>query len=407
MTAPASASVAGVLDPTVRDRVRRNRAVLVVGAVVVVVSALLAWAAAGTRTGYLDPDSADPSGARALAQLLRDQEVDVVVVRRADEVAAAVDAGGEGTTLVVAGPAPVSAAVARVLARADADDVVLVDPTPDALAVLARGVEPSFGAGEQALLEPGCDDAAAARAGRLLVRTGITFSAAGATTCYSPAVVDEAGRPGEGGVLARLDADGSRPPTTLLGDGSVLANETLADEGNAALGLNVLGRDSTVVWWLPSLADPLQFDDGTEGVAITDLVPSWVGIAVAQVFAAVLFTVWWRGRRLGRVVVEPLPVTVRATEAVEGRARLYRRAGDRGRAADVLRAATVARISSLLRLPRTADLSEVVPAVVARTGRDATAVAALLTPGAAPTDDASLSRLADALDTLEDEVRRS
>ena len=72
-----------------------------------------------------------------------------------------------------------------------------------------------------------------------------------------------------------------------------------------------------------------------------------------------------------------------------------------------LRAATVARISSLLRLPRTADLSEVVPAVVARTGRDATAVAALLTPGAAPTDDASLSRLADALDTLEDEVRRS
>ena len=90
MSTTAGGEVAGVLDPTVRDRVRRNRAVLVVAAVVVVVSALLAWAAAGSRTGYLDPDAADPAGARALAQLLREQGVDVVVVRRADEVAAAV-----------------------------------------------------------------------------------------------------------------------------------------------------------------------------------------------------------------------------------------------------------------------------------------------------------------------------
>jgi hypothetical protein len=161
------------------------------------------------------------------------------------------------------------------------------------------------------------------------------------------------------------------------------------------------------VWWLPSITDPLQPDSGSDGASITDLVPSWVALAVGQVFAAALFTVWWRGRRLGRVVLEPLPVAVRATEAVEGRARLYRRAGDRGRAADVLRAATLARLTTMLRLPRTSGLAEVVPAVVARTGSDATDVTALLTPGVDPTDDAGLTRLADALDTLEDEVRRS
>ena len=45
-----------------------------------------------------------------------------------------------------------------------------------------------------------------------------------------------------------------------------------------------------------------------------------------------------RARRLGRLVVEPLPVVVRAAESVEGRARLYRSGNARGRAADALRA---------------------------------------------------------------------
>jgi hypothetical protein len=121
----------------------------------------------------------------------------------------------------------------------------------------------------------------------------------------------------------------------------------------------------------------------------------------------VLLTVWWRGRRLGRVVLEPLPVVVRATETVEGRARLYRRSNARGRAADALRAATAGRLRSRLSLPRGAPLETIVAAVAQRTGRPATEVASLLTPGNEPTDDASLTRLAHALDNLENEVRRT
>ena len=128
------------------------------------------------------------------------------------------------------------------------------------------------------------------------------------------------------------------------------------------MALGTLGRSHTVVWWLPSTADPLQFDQGAE-VGITDLVPSWVRWALLQVVLAVAVVVWWRGRRLGRVVVEPLPVVVRATESVEGRARLYRRGRARGSAADAMRTASLTRLRARLGLPRSAPADVVVAAV--------------------------------------------
>ena len=379
-----------------RAQVRRWRGPLILVIVVVLTSVVLALAQGRNSRGYLDPDAVDPSGAGALAALLEEQGVDVVRVTTAEAARNALyEATGTKTLLVAAGLAPISDRMIDVVQEQRSNHVVLVDADPTLLPAFAPWADVASGTPSKDEVPPDCSWDVAQRVGPLS-NLGFLYSSGqlAASVCWGGFVLDLPPQPGEEGV-------------TLIGAGDGFTNDLLADSGNAALGLNVLGRDSTVVWWLPSLADPLQFDDGAEGVALSDLVPSWVGIAVAQVFAAVLFTVWWRGRRLGRVVIEPLPVTVRATEAVEGRARLYRRAGDRGRAADVLRAAAVARISSLLRLPRSADLTEVVPAVVARTGRDAIDVAALLTPGAAPTDDASLSRLADALDTLEDEVRRS
>jgi hypothetical protein len=193
---------------------------------------------------------------------------------------------------------------------------------------------------------------------------------------------------------------------TLVGLAGALTNRHLAESGNAAMALGALGRAPTLVWWLPSTADPLQFDPGT-AIGIGDLVPSWVRWALLQVAIAVLVVVWWRGRRLGRVVVEPLPVVVRATESVEGRARLYRRGNARDRAAAALRAATLARLRTRLALPRGAGAEVVAAAVSSRTGRPGAEVAALLATDGSPTDDAGLTGLADALDALENEVRRS
>ncbi len=58
----------------------------------------------------------------------------------------------------------------------------------------------------------------------------------------------------------------------------------------------------------------------------------------------------WRGRRLGPLATEPLPVVVKAIETTRSRGRLYRKSGDRAHAADALRSATRARAATRLRL---------------------------------------------------------
>jgi hypothetical protein len=133
--------------------------------------------------------------------------------------------------------------------------------------------------------------------------------------------------------------------------------------------------------------------------------PGWVW-ATAQLGVAAALAMLWRARRLGPVVTEPLPVVVRSAEAVEGRARLYRRAGARGHAAQVLREASRTRLVPVLGLPDPVEPAAVVEAVAARTGRPAEAVAALLY-GSAPVDDAELVALTDELDRVETEVRQS
>ena len=72
-----------------------------------------------------------------------------------------------------------------------------------------------------------------------------------------------------------------------------------------------------------------------------------------------LLVALWRGRRIGPLVAEELPVVVRASETVEGRGRLYRSRRARDRAAQALRTATLQRM--LPRLGLGADTSAPAP----------------------------------------------
>ena len=74
----------------------------------------------------------------------------------------------------------------------------------------------------------------------------------------------------------------------------------------------------------------------------------------------------WRGRRLGPLVVEPLPVVVKAVESTQGRGRLYRRVRDRAHAAEILRAATARRLAARLGCPRGTDAGALVAPVAQR-----------------------------------------
>lgn len=157
---------------------------------------------------------------------------------------------------------------------------------------------------------------------------------------------------------------------------------------------------------LPRTPAPTARPSGESG--FLDLIPSGWLWGAFQLFLAALLAAVWRGRRLGPLVAERLPVAIRASESTEGRARLYRKANARDHAASVLRAASRDRLAPLLGVaPGRAHLPEILlPAVSVRLPDTALDPHTLLF-GPAPADDSALIRLADQLDALEREVRTS
>ncbi|RJK95402.1 DUF4350 domain-containing protein [Vallicoccus soli] len=381
------------LDPTARDVWRAARGPVLLAALVLLGALVLALLRTGGSAGLLDPGATDRAGSRALAELLRAQGVEVRVTRTTSATVGAVGERG-ATTVLVTQPDLLTAEQVRRVGRTGAD-LVLVAPTGPALDLLAPGLAVVGEGGEDAR-GPGCGLPVAQRAGSAEV-DGAAYGRGGPVgqplaLCY-PAADGGAG-------LAVLD-DPDRT-VSVLGGPRPLTNDRLDDAGNAALALGLLGDEEVLVWYLPSLGD---LPEGAQR-PLTELLPGWVLPALAQLGVAVALLALWRARRLGPVVAEPLPVVVRASEAVEGRARLYRRSRARGTAASALRAAALERLRAALALGRADPPDAVVAAVAARSGRPEAGVRDLLY-GAPPAGDAALVSLADALDALEREVRRT
>jgi hypothetical protein len=187
----------------------------------------------------------------------------------------------------------------------------------------------------------------------------------------------------------------------LLGAAGVLENDQVLRADNATVALRLLGRGDRLVWYVPDLADLA----GDDGVSLRSLLPPWLLPGLWLAGLAVVALAWWRGRRLGPLAVEPLPVTVRALEATHARGRLYRDAGDRAHAAQALRRHTRTSAATHLHLaaPDTGTLVRDVARVL---GRPPDEVAALLDDTAPPPrSDDELIRLATALAALDREVR--
>ncbi|MFJ9946181.1 DUF4350 domain-containing protein [Streptomyces erythrochromogenes] len=384
-----------------RRATRRVRLTAAVLAVLAAGAVILAVLNSGTRHGHLDPRSADPTGSRAVAELLRERGVTTRVVTTAREAA---DATGPRTTLLVTEPDLLGATQRSVIRSAidlSGGRTVLLAPGDTSLSDLSPGVR-TEGDATTDDLDPRCTLPAAASAGRAGTGGGLRYGTAvpGATACYP-----SGGHP----TLLVLPTGTTGGDTVLLGSETILLNESLAEEGNASLALQLLGSRPDLVWYLPSLADS---DPGTgsadEDRSLIELVPAGWSWALLQLFLAAVLAALWRARRLGPLVTERLPVVIRASETTEGRARLYRKAGARDRAATVLRAATRERLAALVGVPptRAHEPAALVPAVSARLTGGPRDVTALLF-GTTPSDDAALVALADHLDALEREVRTS
>ncbi|WP_328996501.1 DUF4350 domain-containing protein [Kribbella sp. NBC_01245] len=355
--------------------------------VVIVVGVMVLLIANGARTtGPFSPDSAKPTGARALATLLEDHGVNVNPTAELSDAVV----NGSGRTLLVAPGGAVDRDDWQRIANAGWDHLVLVQPSRAALEVLAPGVTNTNRLSEDSRA-PRCDLPAATKAGTATI-SGTAYSApADAIGCYGDGIHHS---------MVRLEV--SSRTVDVLGSPRSFDNQGLATDGNAAFALNLIGTNQELVWYVPGF-DSYQGPDDTEGddpvVPVETRYVAWMLAFAIGVLAL------WRGRRLGPVVAEPLPVIVHAAETTEGRARLYRRSRARDRAADALRESALGKLRRAHGIGRRTDPHAVVATIAARTGRDPVALNYLLY-GPPPPDDATLLALSRELDVLTQEVRR-
>lgn len=370
---------------TVVQRWRTARWVLLALALIVGISAVSTYLTAPRPGGRLDPEATSEDGAHALIALLADHGVDVVAADDIGEVARA--ARPDSVIVVAQTPYLIDDDGLRRL-RDLPGDLLLAEPlssTREALAPKVRGADgTSFGG------EPNCDLPEATRAGSIRLDLSETYEASGATAvtrCYD-------------GALVRY-ADRGRT-VTVVGSADFMTNAGLLQEGNAALAMNLTGARDRVIWYTPKLIAG-ETDGAT---SIMDLIPARVGWIVLQLCLAVAFVALWRGRRIGPLVAEDLPVVVRASETVEGRGRLYRSRRARDRAASALRTASLRRVQPRVGLGAQPDPTAVVETIARRTGYDPAALQYALF-GGAPSDDAGLVTLARLLDDIERQVATS
>lgn len=389
----AEDALATAVSPTVRRTARRSVPWVVLGIVAVLI-ALAGLALGAGRSVSGDPLSAtNPglAGSKALAQVLRQQGV---TVKPAGSLSAVGDAADDDTTVLVFDPEGNLDREGYDQLTSVASTIVVVEPSFAALQALAPDVHAAGAPG--GVSSAGCSLPAAQRAARIDPRATAnteeasspgTFRATGdTTTCFE----------GSGGRASLVATSYQGRTVYLLGSASVLMNDGIDRLGNAALALNLLGEHRTLVWYLPGILDrPV-----TGPADLTSLTPGWVTPVVILLTLVFLAAAVWRGRRFGPLVVEHLPVVVRAGETREGRARLYQRTSSQLRAADALRIGTIGRLCTTVGLPRVATTDEIVEAVAALTGRNRSAVLSLLVDER-PRSDRELIDLSDRLAELE------
>ena len=327
-----------------------------------------------------------PEGGRALATLLRDHGVDVIA---ADDIAA-VERGARPDTLILV--AQTFSLIDDELLRRLADlpgDRLLVEPVSRTREKLAPEIRLD-GATTFGGAKPDCDLREATRAGTVQFGLSDSYKSAGdvaLTRCYD-------------GALVRY-SDGERTVTTV-GTADFMTNSGLLEEGNAALAMNLAGTHPRVIWYAPQRSE----GESEGGATISELIPDRAIWIVVQLCLVVALLAVWKGRRIGALVAEQLPVVVRASETVEGRGRLYRSRRASDRAAEALRTATLQRMLPRLGLGHNCAPPAVVQAVTERCGLNPQSVAHMLF-GPPPATDADLVNLANELDNIERQVAQS
>ena len=284
-----------ILTPKVSQQWRTWRWVLLALAVVVGVAAVSTYLTAPRPGGRMDAESTSPDGGHALMTLLRERGVDVVVAKNVADVERA--ARPDSLLLVAETYFLVDDDLMARLEKVPGDRL-LVEPVSNTRKTLAPGIR----IGRAATIggDPNCDLPEALKAGDAQFGISDTYEAAGdqpLTSCYDGAVV--------------RCRDGGRT-VTVVGSADFMMNSGLLKQGNAALAMNLAGARPRLIWYAPQRVE----GERSGGSDIFDLIPDNVGWIVWQLCIVVLLAALWRGRRMGPLVAEKLPVVVRASETV-------------------------------------------------------------------------------------------
>jgi hypothetical protein len=382
-----------VATPRMRSVFRRLLfwivALVGLGLVVVVIVAL---SGTSPSTARLDATNPKLTGAKALIQVLKTDGVKVDVPGSLKSAVAGLGDGTDpdATTLVIYDENDILNG-SQLQQLAGATNVVLIEPSFGELGVLAPQVSAAGYAPAEA--KAGCTFAPAKAAG--------TVSGFGKAYRVTPDAQGGSAAPlrcfGSHGAYSLVRYNTGSSVVTVVGSSTIFTNDAITRQGNAALALGLFGQSKHLVWYLPSFTDYTVQQDGVIPL------PPWV--ALTAVLAAIVFlgAAFWRGRRLGPVVVERLPVFVRSSETVEGRARLYQKSSARTHAIDGLRMGTLSRLAKLCGLPGRASLTDVIGAVSRATGRTEPELRSLLVDRV-PASDSDMMSISDALLALESET---
>jgi len=371
---------------------RRWLRIALVAALVIGAAYLLGRGGPTGSSAAYHPNNPTAGGAQAVARVLAAHGVEVIV---AEGQAALLRAPIDGdTTVVVAETTALREVTMQALATAagPAERLVLVRPERRVVRALTPGVAMQEVAHAQNALVSTCDTPDV-RPGERLSRSQSQYRDARATaSCYV----------NDGYAVYLVTSGPGLHEVVLIGSTDTITNDRTAQVENGALALRALGHSARLVWYVPDLRDvPPTAAEQTE-----TFTPVWWGPMILLLAFTAGAVFWWRGRRFGRLVLEPLPVVVRAVETTESRGRMYHKARDSHRAGAVLRDASGRRLAAYLGLPRGTSAEVVAQAVAAATGRPLDQTRWLL-GGPPVATDTDLLDLAARLAALEKEIRRS
>lgn len=335
----------------------------------------------------LSVHNAGPGGAKAVTQILGRHGVNVNDVGSFRSALAALQASPDSTLLLFDRNGLLDASQLEQL-RMESTRVVLVTPRLNTLTALDAGISQAGVVPETShTLEPGCWDDDAVTAGTVSGESGFLYD--GDSLCYRP--------PGTAAGLLASTEDGT---LTVLGSTTLVSNGHLAEHGHAALAVRTLGSSKDLVWYIPGLGDVAS---GGPTKTLDELAPDWLPFLGPWLGFVTVLAMVWRGRRLGPLVFEPLPVVVKAVETAEGRARLYHDSHAVDRARDNLRAGTLVRLAKELRLGPDATADDVAEAAARHLARPVAEIKELV--HGQPGNEAGLVHWSQELDKLENEVR--